>query len=84
MDTTTAAKHLQRLQMESEVLQIKAAIAGIKKGDLFVFYTDRSNTGQVLFLDNLKHFPLNIEAEIVSILNDALNQYFETINELTK
>lgn len=84
MDTQTAAKHLQRLQIESELLQVKAAIDGIKKGDLFVFYTDKSNTGQVLFLDNLKNFPLNIEAEIVSILQDAINQYNDTLNELKK
>jgi hypothetical protein len=84
MDTNTAATHLQRLQIESEVLQIKSAIAGIKKGDLFVFYTDRSLSGQVLFLDNLKHFPLNIESEIISILNESLIQYSELLNELKK
>lgn len=84
MDTQTAAKQLQALQIESELLQVKAAIAGIRKGDLFVFYTDRSNTGQVLFLDNLKHFPINIEAELISMLNDAVIQYNETLNELKK
>jgi hypothetical protein len=84
MDTTTAAKKLQALQIESEAMQCKAAIDGIKKGDLFVFYQDRNGTGQVLFLDNLKNFPFSIETEICSLLNDAIEQYQLTINELKK
>lgn len=82
MDTQSAAVHLQRLQMESEMIQIKAAIDGIKKGDLFVFYQDRAGAGQVLFLDNLKNFPFSIETEIWSLLNDALEQYQLTLNQL--
>lgn len=84
MDTQTAARRLQRLQCESELIQIKAAIDGIKKGDLFVFYTDRSGAGQVLFLDNLQNFPFNIETELLALLNDAATQYQLTINELSK
>jgi hypothetical protein len=82
MDTQTAARRLQRLQIESELMQVKACIDGIKKGDLFVFYNDRSGAGQVLFLDNLQHFPFNIETEILALLNDAITQYQLTLNDL--
>lgn len=84
MDTQSAAEHLQRLQIESELIQVKAAIDGIKKGDLFVFYQDRNGAGQVLFLDNLKNFPFNIETEICSLLSDAVEQYTITLNTLKK
>jgi hypothetical protein len=84
MDTQSAAAHLQRLQMESEMIQIKCAIDGIRKGDLFVFYQDRSGAGQVLFLDNLKNFPFSIESEICCLLNDAIEQYQLTLNQLNK
>jgi hypothetical protein len=84
MDTQSAAEHLQRLQIESEMLQVKAAIDGMKRGDLFVFYTDRSGAGQVLFLDNLRHFPFSIETELSALLNDSLEQYQLTLNQLKK
>jgi hypothetical protein len=84
MDTQSAAEHLQRLQIESELIQVKAAIDGIKKGDLFVFYQDRNGAGQVLFLDNLKNFPFSIETEICSLLNDAIEQYYITLNTIKK
>ena len=84
MDTKTAAEKLQILQIESEMIQIKCAIAGIKKGDFFVFYNDRSGAGQVLFLDNLKNFPFSMETEICALLNDALEQYSITLKKLMK
>jgi hypothetical protein len=84
MDTQSAAEHLQRLQIESELIQVKAAIDGIKKGDLFVFYQDRNGAGQVLFLDNLKNFPFSIETEICTLLSDAIEQYKITLNTLKK
>jgi len=84
MDIQSAAEQLQRLQIESEMIQVKAAIDGIKRGDLYVFYTDRSGAGQVLFLDNLRHFPFSIETEICTLLNDALEQYQLTLNQLKK
>jgi hypothetical protein len=84
MDTQSAAEHLQRLQIESEMLQVKAAMDGIKRGDLFVFYTDRTGSGQVLFLDNLRNFPFSIETEICALLNDAIEQYQLTLNQLKK
>jgi hypothetical protein len=84
MDTQSAAEHLQRLQIESEMIQVKAAIDGIKRGDLFVFYTDRTGSGQVLFLDNLRNFPFSIETEVCALLNDAIEQYQITLNSLKK
>jgi hypothetical protein len=84
MDTQSAAEHLQRLQIESEMIQVKAAMDGIKRGDLFVFYTDRTGSGQVLFLDNLRNFPFSIETEICALLNDAIEQYQITLNSLKK
>jgi hypothetical protein len=84
MDTQSAAEHLQRLQIESEMIQVKSAMDGIKRGDLFVFYTDRSGAGQVLFLDNLRNFPFSIETEICALLNDAIEQYQITLNQLKK
>jgi hypothetical protein len=57
---------------------------GIKRGDLFVFYTDRTGSGQVLFLDNLRNFPFSIETEICALLNDAIEQYQLTLNQLKK
>lgn len=56
MDTQSAADKLHRLQIESEMIQVKAAIDGIKRGDLYVFYTDRSGAGQVLFLGQFATF----------------------------
>jgi len=84
MDTQSAADKLHRLQIESEMIQVKAAIDGIKRGDLYVFYTDRSGAGQVLFLDNLRNFPFSIETEICALLNDAINEYQQTLNNLKK
>ena len=72
MDTQSAADKLHRLQIESEMIQVKAAIDGIKRGDLYVFYTDRSGAGQVLFWTTCETFRFLLKRKYVHYLTTPL------------
>ena len=56
--------------------QIQGALFGT------IQYANDESLG--IFLDNLKNFPFSIESEICCLLNDAIEQYQLTLNQLNK
>ena len=84
MDIQTYLQKIENLELTEELQQVKDAMNGFKKGDLFIFYNDAEGKGRVLFLDNLKHFPYNVENELKILLQDAAENYFLQINKNNK
>jgi hypothetical protein len=80
MNNTDKIEQIERAEINSEILQCTDALDGIKKADAFIFYTDKAGRGNTLFIDNLKHFPFDLQKEIKIILAYAIVIYKQQLN----
>jgi len=83
MGTKNKIAELEQHQIIEELIQCQDALEGLRKSDFFIFYSDKTGRGRVLFLDNLRHFPFNPEKEIKILLSDAIDHYFSLLNNST-
>jgi hypothetical protein len=80
MSNTDKIQAIETAEINNEILQCTDALEGIKKADAFIFYTDKAGRGNTLFIDNLKHFPFDLQKEIKIILSDAIEIYKQQLN----
>lgn len=75
--SNTEVNKLETIQLLNEIIECQDALAGMKKADAFIFYTDKAGRGRTLFLDNLRHFPFDIQKELKIMLADAIDLYIQ-------
>jgi hypothetical protein len=77
---TRQIKQIEDTQLIEEMIVCKDALDGMRKADFFCFYEDINGRPRTLFLDNLQHFPFDVQREIKILLLDAIEFYNTQLN----